>query len=133
MGGQEINEGGAKTNIGGQCSRWRRAWFPVIQCSGRIFQICVHRILLLARSHQAEIIIVKRLIWSSGNAFVSGADGLRFNSRAGQIERSVAKGSSPLRHPFKRSCVAGAMTQSWASQTGYKLRRNTQSIMKDLI
>ena len=105
----------------------------MIQCSGGFFQIRVHRILLLARSHQAEIIIVKRLIWSSGKVFVSGAEGLRFNSRAGQIECSVAKGSSPLRHLFERSCVPGAMTQRWASQTGYKLRRNTQSIMKDLI
>ena len=30
--------------------------------------------------------------WSSGNAFVSGAGGLRFKSRAGQIEHSVANG-----------------------------------------
>ena len=29
--------------------------------------------------------------WSSGNAFVSGAGGLRFKSRAGQIGHSVAK------------------------------------------
>ena len=46
--------------------------------------------------------------WSSGNAFVSGAGGLRFKSRAGQIGHSVAKGSPPLRHFFKRSCVARA-------------------------
>ena len=31
--------------------------------------------------------------WSSGNAFVSGAEGLRFKSRAGQIGHSVANGS----------------------------------------
>ena len=31
--------------------------------------------------------------WSSGNAFVSGAGGLRFKSRANQIERSVTNGS----------------------------------------
>ena len=44
--------------------------------------------------------------WSSGNAFVSGAGGLRFKSRPGQIEHSVANGLPPLRHFFERSCVA---------------------------
>ena len=46
--------------------------------------------------------------WSSGNAFISGAGGLRFKSRAGQITRSVANGSPLLRHFFKWSCVAQA-------------------------
>ena len=46
--------------------------------------------------------------WSSGNAFVSGAGGLRFKFRAGQIGHSVANGSPPLRHFFQRSCVARA-------------------------
>ena len=46
--------------------------------------------------------------WSSGNAFVSGAGGLRFKSRAGQMGHSVANGSPPLRHFFERSCVAWA-------------------------
>ena len=44
--------------------------------------------------------------WSSGNAFVSGAGGLRFKSQNGQIGHSVANGSPPLRHFFERSCVA---------------------------
>ena len=43
--------------------------------------------------------------WSSGNEFVFGAGGLRFKSRAGQIEHSVANGSPPLRHFFKKSSV----------------------------
>ena len=43
--------------------------------------------------------------WSSGNKFVFGAGGLRFKSRAGQIEHSVANGSPPLRHFFQKSCV----------------------------
>ena len=46
--------------------------------------------------------------WSSGNAFVSGAGGLRFKSRVGQIGHSVANGSPPLRHFFEWSCVARA-------------------------
>ena len=46
--------------------------------------------------------------WSSGNAFVSGAGGLRFKSRAGQIGHSVANGSPPLRLFFEWSCVARA-------------------------
>ena len=45
---------------------------------------------------------------SSGNTFVSGAGGLRFKSRAGQIGHSVANGSPPLRHIFESSCVARA-------------------------
>ena len=43
--------------------------------------------------------------WSSGNAFVSGAVGQRFKSRAGQIGPSVANGSPPQRHFFERRCV----------------------------
>ena len=50
--------------------------------------------------------ILEKASWSSGNAFVSGAGGLRFKSRAGQIGHSVANGSPPLRRFFKRSCVA---------------------------
>ena len=38
--------------------------------------------------------------WSSGNAFVSGAGGLRFKSWAGQIGHSVANGSPLLEHFF---------------------------------
>ena len=34
--------------------------------------------------------------------------GLKFKSRAGQIEHSVAYGSTPLRHLFERNCVAQA-------------------------
>ena len=44
--------------------------------------------------------------WSSGNAFVSGAGGLRFKSRAGQIAHSVANGSPPLPYFFDWSCGA---------------------------
>ena len=52
--------------------------------------------------------------WSSGNAFDPGAEGLRFKSRAGQIEHSVANGSAPLRHfPQKELCCPGAMTRRW--------------------
>ena len=52
--------------------------------------------------------VQKLASWSSGNAFVSGAGGLRFKSRAGQIQHRVANGSPPLRHFFKRSYVARA-------------------------
>ena len=44
--------------------------------------------------------------WSSGNALVSGAEGLKFKHWAGQIRRSVANGFSPLRHFSERICVA---------------------------
>ena len=46
--------------------------------------------------------------WSSGNAFVAGAGGLRFKFRAGQIGHNVANGSPLLRHFFERSCVVRA-------------------------
>ena len=45
--------------------------------------------------------------WSSGNTFVSGAGGVRFKSRAGQVGHSVANGSQLLQHFFERSCAAG--------------------------
>ena len=51
-------------------------------------------------------ITIKSTSWSSDNAFVSGAGGLRFDSRAGQIGLSVANGLPPLRHFFESSCVA---------------------------
>ena len=44
--------------------------------------------------------------WSSGNAYVSGAGGLRFKSRVRQIEHSVANGLPQLRHFLAVSCVA---------------------------
>ena len=43
----------------------------------------------------------------SGNAFVSGAVGLRFKSRVGQIGHSVANGSPPLRHSSKGDVLPG--------------------------
>ena len=73
-------------------------------------------------------------VWSSGCAFVSGAGGLRFKSLAGQIGHSLANGSPPLQHFFEKSCVApGVMTLRWAPQARYTPRRNTASIMKELI
>ena len=57
--------------------------------------------------------------WSSGNVFVSGAGGLRFKSRAGEIEHSVANGSPPLQQFLERSeqCCSGAMMRKWAPRT----------------
>ena len=55
-----------------------------------------------------ELNVITPASWSSGNAFVSGAGGLRFKSRAGQIKHSVANGSPVLQHFFERSCVARA-------------------------
>ena len=44
--------------------------------------------------------------WSSGNAFVSGAGGLSFKFRTGQVGHRVAIASPPLRHFFERRRVA---------------------------
>ena len=41
--------------------------------------------------------------WSSGNAFVTGEGGLKFNSLTGPIGHSAANGSLPLRHFFERT------------------------------
>ena len=52
--------------------------------------------------------------------FVSGAGGMRFKSRAGQIAHSVANGSLPLRH-FLKGVVfpAGTMTRKRARPIRY--------------
>ena len=76
-------------------------------------------------------------IWSSGNAFAFGAEGLRFKSRAGQIvrrQRSVADDSPPLPHFLGQDlCCLGPMTRRWALPTHHRLRRNRAIIIKDLI
>ena len=46
--------------------------------------------------------------WSSGNALVSGAGGLRFNYWSGIIRHNVANDSPPLGHIFEKSCVGRA-------------------------
>ena len=45
--------------------------------------------------------------WTSGNALVSAAGGLRFKSRTGQIGHSVTNGSPPLRHSLKGAVLPG--------------------------
>ena len=75
--------------------------------------------------------------WPSGNAFIFGAGGLRFKSRAGQIGHSDAM----TRHrcdisPKVRSCFARAhisLDKIANFETHYTLWRNTMSTMKDLI
>ena len=61
---------------------------------------------------------------SSGNAYVSGAVGLRFKSRGSQIEHSVAKGSLPLRH-CERSWVPGRNDAEKVAITANSLRALT--------
>ena len=46
--------------------------------------------------------------WSSGNAFVSGAGGLRFKSRGGQIGHSVANARHRCNISSKGAVVARA-------------------------
>ena len=64
--------------------------------------------------------------------FVPGTEGLRFKSRAGQIEYGVATAARFLR---KKLCCPHAQWCNDAEMgpvTLYTLRRNTASIMKDL-
>ena len=66
-----------------------------------------------------------------GNAFGSGAGGLRFKSRTLQIGHSVGNGSSLCNISSKGAVLpAGVMMRRWAPQTRYTLRRNTTNIMK---
>ena len=70
--------------------------------------------------------------WRSGNDIASGAGGLRFDSRAGQIRRSVANGSPSLQYFFgvRNCCRPGAKLRRWAPAIRYMRRRNTASIMQ---
>ena len=63
--------------------------------------------------------------WSSANAFVSGAGGLKFKSWAGQIHRCDISS--------KEAVFPERNDAEMAPQTRYTLRRNTASIMKNLI
>ena len=75
-------------------------------------------------------IFMRKVVSSGTNAFVCGAGGLRFKSRAGQIGHGVATAAAFFR---KKLCCPDAMTRRWALQTRYTLRRNTGNVMKDLI
>ena len=50
--------------------------------------------------------IIKYRLLVAQYSFGSGAGGLRFKSRVGQIGSSVVNGFPPLRHFFDRGCVA---------------------------
>ena len=68
---------------------------------------------------------------SSGKAFVSGSRGLRFKSPTGVANGQRLATTATF---LERTCVAqGEMMQRWVPQPRYTLRRNTASIMKDLI
>ena len=78
---------------------------------------------------------VKKIIpasWSSGNAFVSGARGPKFKSRAGQFGHSVVDGSPPLRHFFKKVALPGH-SDAKIGAARYTPQQNTMSKTKDLI
>ena len=47
--------------------------------------------------------------WSSSNAFASGARGMKFESRAGETEHTVADGYPPLRLYFEELCCPREM------------------------
>ena len=63
----------------------------------------------------------------------SGAGDLRFKYRSGQIGHSVVNGSPALQHFVKSSCVARVERMKSAPQARCTLRRNTASIIRDLI
>ena len=75
---------------------------------------------------------------SRGNAFGrsevqnSGAGGLRFKTRAGQIEYSVETARTAATF-FQRSCVARAKLRITHYTTHYTLLRITASTRKDLL
>ena len=78
--------------------------------------------------------LIQQARWSSGNAFVSGARGLRFKFQDRQIGHGIVNGLPSLPHSSKEAVLpAGAMTRRWAPPTRYTPRCKTASIMKDLI
>ena len=76
--------------------------------------------------------------WSSSNAFVSGAESLRFKSRSGQIGHSVANGLHRCKISSKGAALPGcndvwvqsAWVQRWGPPTRYMLLRIVEGIMK---
>ena len=70
--------------------------------------------------------------WSSGNVFVSEAEGLRFISRAGRIGQTVLPTARHRCVISSKGTVlpASAMSRRWAPQTCFsRLRRITASIL----
>ena len=84
-------------------------------------------------THFMQFRIFQPASWSSGDGFVSGAGGLRFKSRAGQLDTGCQLLATASTFLLKNLCCPGAMMRKWAPPTCYTLRRNTASIMKDLI
>ena len=85
------------------------------------FYRCIVNYLNHCRALHFEQLI---LYCQSSNTFVSGAEGLRFKSQAGQIGYGVANGSPPQRNFFERSCVARKRNDAErAPQARYTLRR----------
>ena len=52
-------------------------------------QLDIHLTLMFCENHMKKI----QASWSSGNVFVSAAEGPKFKCRAGQFEHSVANGN----------------------------------------
>ena len=72
----------------------------------------------------------------NNNSLVSGAGGLRFKSRAGEIGHKVANDLLPLEHFFEKSCVTRRLNDVEIGRAArYTLQRDTGSIpiIKDLI
>ena len=98
--------------------------------------LCVHLQSTPTQSEHAirvlfqNVMMARPASWSNGNAFSSGARGLRLKSRASQI---VHIGLPPLISMEEAVLPVGAMARRWVPRTRYTLRRNTVSLMKHLI
>ena len=64
-------------------------------------------LLLCIQSFMYTVQQILAFCWSSSNAFVSGAGSLRFKSRSGQIEQSVANGLHRCKISSKRAALPG--------------------------
>ena len=79
------------------------------------------------------LVLAQAACFSSGNAFVSGTDGLRFKFRAYQMGHGVVNRSPPLQHFFEKSGDPWEQrSENWPRQL-VTLWCSTASIMQDLL
>ena len=106
-------------------------YFKEVDCRTPHYYVCMVR-----NDGKQFLLLSFRLVlasWSSGNTFVSGLRGLSMKSLAGKLDTVLPT----ARHRcdiFSKAALLPRRNdmRRWASQTLYKLRRNTESVIKDL-
>ena len=79
----------------------------------------------------SSLLLYTRPVSSGVKNIAIGAGGLRLDSRAGEIRRSVAYGSPPLRRFFGVvPCAAQVLKRGNGPRHSLQFRRDTATIMK---